>query len=117
MISTAQAGSTIVWLAGQTGRRKDGTIGEDSATQTADAFLNLWVLMESVGATPRNIACLRTYVTPGAEEGFYRGRQGVFSDWYPDRDYPVNTLAIVTGLADTRAMVEIEAVLALHPRK
>ncbi|MDE0232817.1 MAG: RidA family protein [bacterium] len=114
LISVAQAGATLVWLAGQTGRRADGSIAEDAATQTRDAFSNLIVLMESVGGSPSDVACLRTYLTPGAQEGFYQARDRVFSEWYPDHDYPVNTLAVVSGLADTRAAVEIEAVLALY---
>ena len=86
---------------------------EDPLSQTEDAFANLGVLINSLGASPSHIACLRTYLTPGTQEGFYRGRDRVFSDWYPDGDYPVNTLAVVSGLADPRAAVEIEAVLAL----
>lgn len=35
-------------------------------------------------------------------------------DWYPDGDFPVNTLLVINGLADPRAVVEIEAVLALE---
>ena len=66
-----------------------------------------------MGATPDHIACLRTYLTPGAQGGFYRGRDRVFSKWYPDGAYPANTLLVVSGLADPRALVEVEAVLAL----
>ena len=115
LVSVAEAGATVVWLAGQTGRREDGSISGESAVQTRDAFSNLGVLLNSVGASPKDVACLRTYLTPGAREGFYLGRDRVFSRWYPDRDYPVNTLAVIAGLADSRAMVEIEAVVAMYP--
>ncbi len=113
LVSVAQAGSTLAWLAGQTGRRKDGSMADHADGQTRDAFFNLGVLMESVGASPPDVACLRTYLTPGAQEGFYRERNRVFSQWYPDQNYPVSTLVVISGLADPRAMVEIEAVLAL----
>ena len=116
LVSMAEPGVTLAWLAGQTGRRQDGSIAEDATEQTTDAFLNIGVLMNSVRALPRDIASLRTYLTQGAQEGFYRGRARVFSQWYPDRDYPVNTLVIVSGLADPRAMVEIEATLAIPPK-
>ena len=114
LVSTVPAGTTLTWLAGQTGRRKDGAMAEDALSQTQDAFANLGVLIDATGASPSAIACLRTYLTPGAQQGFYRGRDRVFSKWYPDGDYPVNTLLVVGGLADPRAVVEIEAVLALH---
>lgn len=116
LVARAEAGAELAWLAGQTGRRQDGSMAEDPAAQTIDAFSNLGVLTESVGASPAEIACLRTYLTPGAREGFYLGRDQVFSRWYPNRDYPVNTLVVVSALADPRAMVEIEAVLALRPQ-
>ena len=99
------------------GKKVGGTITEDSTIQTRDAFLNLRTLMESLDSNPLDVDCLRTYLTPGAAEGFYRERDQVSSEWCPDRDYPVNTLVIISGLADSRAMVEIEAVLALHPQE
>ena len=116
LVSVAEPGVTLAWLAGQTGRRQDGSIAEDSSAQTSDAFLNIGVLMKSVGASPGDIASLRTYLMQGAQEGFYRGRDRVFSQWYPNRDYPVNTLVVVSELADPRAMVEIETTLALPPK-
>lgn len=114
LASTAPAGAALTWLAGQTGRREDGAIAEDALSQTQDAFSNLGVLIEASGASPSAIACLRTYLTPGAQQGFYRGRDRVYSKWFPDGDYPVNTLLVVGGLADPRAVVEIEAILAIH---
>ena len=114
LVSLAKAGASLAWLSGQTGRRHDTTMAEDPVSQTCDAFANLAVLMDSVGGSPSDIACLRTYVTEGPQEGFYRGRDRVFSDWYPHGDYPASTLLVIGGLADPRAVVEIEAVLALH---
>ena len=87
---------------------------EDAASQTREAFANLGALMASLDASPSDIACLRTYLTPGAQEDFYQARRQVFGDWYPAGDFPVNTLLVISGLADPRAVVEIEAVLALE---
>ena len=81
-----------------------------------DAFANLGTLIDSLGASPSDIACLRTYLTAGTQEGFYQGRDQVFSRWFPDADYPVNTLVVIIGLADPRAVVEVEAVVALPVR-
>lgn len=113
LVSTAPAGAPMTWPAGQTGRRDDGTMAEDALSQTEDAFANLGVLTEACGAPPSAIACLGTYQTHGAKQGFRRGRDRVFAKWLPDGDYPVNTLPVVGGLADPRAVVEIESVLAL----
>lgn len=114
LAAVAPAGVSLAWLAGQTGRRQDGTMPEDAASQTREAFANLGALMASLDASPSDIACLRTYLTPGAQEDFYRARRQVFGDWYPAGDFPVNTLVVINGLADPRAVVEIEAVLALE---
>ena len=113
LVSQVPAGVALAWLAGQTGRRKDGTMAEDPVSQTKDAFANLGAVIDSLGASPSDIACLRTYLTAGTQEGFYRGRGEVFSQWFPNADFPVNTLAVVSGLADPRALVEVEAVVAL----
>ena len=113
LASLVPAGVALAWLAGQTGRRTDGTMAEDSVSQTKDAFANLGTLIDSLGASPSDIACLRTYLTAGTQEGFYQGRDQVFSRWFPDADYPVNTLVVIIGLADPRAVVEVEAVVAL----
>lgn len=114
LVSQAPPGASLAWLAGQTGRREDGTMAQDPAAQTRDALSNLNALVGSLGASPSDIASLRTYVTATALQGFYQGRNQVFSEWYPDGDYPVNTLLVISGLADPRAVVEIEAVLALY---
>lgn len=114
LVSLTPAGASLAWLAGQTGRRADGTMAEDPLSQTQDAFANLETLVDSLGASPSDIICLRTYLTAGAQEGFYLGRNQVFSKWYPHADYPVNTLLVITALSDTRALVEIEAVVAVN---
>lgn len=113
LVSSAPAGASLAWLAGQTGRREDGTMAEDPVSQAREAFANLGAVIDSLGASPADIVCLRTYLTAGVQQGFYRGRDQVFSRWYPDGDYPVSTLVVISGLADPRAVIEIEAVLAL----
>lgn len=113
LVSQAPPGASLTWVAGQTGRQKDGAMAADSVSQTRDAFANLGALIEAVGASPSDIACLRTYLTAGAQEGFYQGRNRVFSEWFPHGDFPVNTLVVITALADPRAMVEVEAVVAV----
>ena len=114
LVSQAPPGASLTWVAGQTGRRKDGAMAADSVSQTRDAFANLGALIEAVGASPSDIACLRTYLTAGAQEGFYQGRSRVFREWFPNGDFPVNTLVVITALADPRAMVEVEAVVAVY---
>ena len=114
LVSLAPPGASLAWLAGQTGRRADGTMAEDPAVQTQDALSNLGAVIGSLGASPSDIASLRTYVTAAALPGFYQGRDQVFSLWYPEGEYPANTLLVISGLADPRAAVEIEAVLALY---
>ena len=49
-------------------------------------------------------------VKPGRLDPILTEWQAVFRDWYPAGDFPVNTQVVINGLADPRAVVEIEAV-------
>jgi 2-iminobutanoate/2-iminopropanoate deaminase len=116
MVSVLPAGTRTAIIAGQTGRRSDGSIGEDSATQTTDAFARLFALVAEIGATPADIAHFRTLlVRRDSLAGFVAARAVAFGQAFGDAPPPTNTLAFISGLADVDAVVEIEAVVAVGP--
>lgn len=110
-------GVALVWLAGQVGRRRDGTIPLDPSAQTAVAFDNLEVLFLRSGLAFSDIVHFRTYLVGRTSmPGFSRARDERFARWFGSEQPPPNTLVMVEGLVDPDALVEIEAVGAL-PRK
>lgn len=116
LVTVVDAGHAMVYIAGQTGRRQDGSIDPESHMQAAAAFDNLDRLLLTVDSSPRNIVHLRTYVVGRvALQGFVAARSTVFESWFEGLQPPTNTLAIVSGLADPNALVEIEAVAVVSP--
>lgn len=114
MVSILAAGSQTAIIAGQTGRRLDGTIGSDSATQTTDAFRRIFTLIGEIGANPGHIAHFRTLlVGREAMPGFVSARAAAFAEAFGTAPPPTNTLAFVSALADQDALVEIEAIVAV----
>lgn len=107
-------GVRLVWIAGQVGRRPDGTIPTDAGDQTAVAFDNLEVLFVRSGLVFSDVVLFRTYlVGRSSMAGFSRARDERFTRWFGSQPPPPNTLVFVEGLADPAATVEIEVVGAV----
>ncbi len=111
LVSIVDAGQTIAHLAGQTGRSSDGSMDPHPRAQAAAALENLKTLLATVNSSPEGIIHTRTYLVGRDVLGdFVAAREAAFSAWFEGRNPPTNTLAIVSGLADPDALVEIEAV-------
>lgn len=116
-ISLTSGPRQLAFLSGQTGRRPDGSISRDPQQQAVDAFHNIALLLDAVESTPNSIAHLRTFlVGADALQPFVAARSAVFDAWFGTGAPPSNTLTIVAGLADSEAVVEIEAVAEVPPR-
>ncbi|MDH2430355.1 RidA family protein [Sphaerisporangium sp. TRM90804] len=105
----------LVWIAGQFGILPDGTLaGVDAGAQTRQIYVNLEQLLGTLGAGPQHLVKLFTMIT-GLEhlEGQRLARREVFDRWYPDGDYPANSLAIIAALGTPELHVEIEAIAAV----
>ncbi len=65
------AGRRWVFFNGQVGRDRDLRLaGPDLASQAHQCFINLKKGLEAVGATGRDVACLRLYVVDGDKRRF-----------------------------------------------
>lgn len=114
LVSIAPPGRSLAWIAGQTGRDPDGSFPDSAFTQTLRALDNVASLASSIGASPLEIVAFRTFlVEREAMTAFSRARRKRFEAWYPNSPPPANTIAFVSGLADFRALVEIEAVVVV----
>jgi 2-iminobutanoate/2-iminopropanoate deaminase len=106
----------VAFIAGQLAVDEHGTmvgIG-DIDVQIERCFRNLGLVLESLGASWAQLAKMTTYVTsPEAIDDFYRVREGLFRNLFPDGSYPPNTLLVVSRLVRPEFQVEIEGIAVL----
>lgn len=100
--------SRLVFVSGQLGISKDGTIPAGCAAQAELAFANIAAILGEAGMGLSDIVRINAYVT-GREHlpDYMSVRNGLFSD-----PLPASTLMIVAGFARPEFVVEIEAVAA-----
>ncbi|WP_431926490.1 RidA family protein [Amycolatopsis tucumanensis] len=106
----ARAGE-LVFVAGQCGIVEDGSVaGSDVRTQTIRAYDNVRTVLDSQGATLRDVVRFVSYLTSRDHVAeFYAAREEYFAAHYPQGQYPPNTLLIVAGLVRAELLVEIDA--------
>ena len=106
----------LVFVAGQVALDTAGSlVGQgDAAAQARQAFENIGLILEGVGASFSNVVEFTTYLV-GRESvrPFMQARTELFPAMFPDADYPPNTLLIVAGLVREEFLVEIKAVASL----
>ena len=106
----------LLYIAGQLGVDVSGSLvgPGDAAAQTLQALQNIGHILTAAGGGWGNVVEFTTYVVGRSSvQGFIDGRNQVFSDMFPNGDYPPNTLLVVDGLVREEFLVEIKAVAAL----
>jgi enamine deaminase RidA (YjgF/YER057c/UK114 family) len=110
-ISIARGGE-IVTVAGQVGITKDGEVAGDGGltAQVWQVYRNLTIALESLGLALTDVFKFTTYLV-GADNipEFMTARTAAFAEFFPDGEYPPNTLLVVSRLVEERFTVEIEA--------
>ncbi|HUB50270.1 MAG TPA: RidA family protein [Acetobacteraceae bacterium] len=92
-------------ISGQVGMATDGTVPTTGEGQIAQAFANLRAVLDANGMGIGNVVKTTTFLTDRALLAAFRTARGaVFGD-----HAPASTLLFISGLADPRFMVEIEA--------
>ncbi len=106
----------LIFVAGQIGWNADGNFeSDDFAAQVRQALSNVVAVLASGGATPAHIVRLTWYLLDKRQ---YMDNLQAISAIYRDligKHYPAMTMLQVSGLAEDRALVEIEAT-AVVPR-
>ena len=103
----------LLFVAGQVGFNVDGKLINpgDVAAQTKQTFANIGAILESQGAGFGNVVEFTTYLTSADFiPAFMEVRTEVFSEIYPNGDYPPNTLLVVDRLVQPELLVEISAI-------
>lgn len=107
------AGRRLVFISGQVAWDKSGgLVGEHSfREQFVQVYENLATAISSRGGTMSDIVSLRTYLTdPNDLPEFHRLREDLYPTIFPRRQYPTNTLLIISRLAEAELRLEVEAV-------
>ena len=98
------AGRRLI-ISGQVGLAADGSVPTTGEGQVAQAFANLRAVLDANGMTVTNVVKTTVFLTDRALLSAFRAARGaVFGD-----HAPASTLLFISGLADPRFMVEIEA--------
>jgi enamine deaminase RidA (YjgF/YER057c/UK114 family) len=99
-----------VYLAGALGNEADGTFSQDIRIQTRRIFEKLATVMQEAGGSLTDIVKLTVYITDMRHRDGYAA---IRSEFLP-HDPPASTLVQVVALADTAAVIEIEAIATLE---
>ena len=104
-----RATGTVVFLAGQTAMRPDGTIvGATVAEQFEVALGNLLTALRAAGGGPEHLASLTIYAVDLA--GYQVHGREIGAAWrrLAGRDYPAMAAVQVSRLWDPAALVELQ---------
>jgi enamine deaminase RidA (YjgF/YER057c/UK114 family) len=106
-------GSRVLYVAGQTGHRVDGSIDEDLVDQFRQALAAVARCMQEAGFPPESLARMTIYTTDVAG---YRSSLGPIGAAYREvfgRHFPAMALFGVTELFDPAAKVELVCTAAV----
>lgn len=115
MYSNLSQAGDLLFVAGQVGLGVDGELaGEGLEEQTAQAFANVATLLDSQGASLRDVTKFTTYLVSADDIArFFEVRERLFPDLFPGGEYPPNTLLVVDRLVRPELRVEVEAIARL----
>ena len=103
----------FVFIAGQVGADRDGEVGDFDA-QCEQVYANIETALESVGAGWRNVVEFTTYMVHSQDiPKFMAYRKRAFPGFFPDGNYPPNTLLIIDRLVQEPLLIEVQTVAAL----
>jgi enamine deaminase RidA (YjgF/YER057c/UK114 family) len=111
--ATVAAPGTVVYLGGQTGHRRDGSIAEGLVEEFDQAASNVAEAVRAAGGSPEHLVQVVIYVTDMAA---YRGSLGPIGEAYRrhlGKHYPAMALIGVPELFDPRAKVELVGVAVI----
>ena len=104
----------LIFIAGQVGGRTDGSIPDTFEAQCELAFANTLTALQACGAGWGNVVQFTTYLVNSRDIPKLRKFRAVhFPKFFPDGQYPPNTLLVVNRLAGEDMLIEIAAIAAL----
>ena len=105
-----EPGARWLYVAGQTGVAPDGCVPDGIAAQADLAWSNLLAILKDAGYAMEDVVQMKTFLVRREDREAYNGVRDRFLGGHR----PASTFLIVSGLADPRFLVEVEAVAAKH---
>ncbi len=102
------SGTRLLYLSGQVGVRRDGSVGETIAEQADQTFANIIALLRAHGLEARDIVKLTTFMVAGQDGEDVRNARRK----HLGSHRPASTAVYISQLVDPRWFVEVEAVAA-----
>ena len=100
----------LLYISGQLGMNPDGSAQPTPAAQVERVFLNILEILKDNDMGPENLVKTLAFLTRREDVQVYREiRSRMFSK---PADDPAATLVFVSGLADPKWFVEVEAIAA-----
>ena len=115
LYSQVSVAGDLVSVAGQVGVDRDNqVVGPDVTSQALQTYENIRLILESQGATLRDIVRFVVYLVAADDvAGFYAAREQYFGEHFAEGEYPPNTLLIVQALVKPELRIEIDATARL----
>lgn len=110
-LAVVPAGSDLLYLAGQVGNRRDGTLPADVNGQYEQAMRNVLAILASEGATARNIVKVTIYATAPLDPKRAAARRALIGDAVPP-----STFVYVSRLVRPEYLIEMD-VVAVRPKR
>ena len=106
--------SEFLFIAGQVGAARDGTVPADFDAQCVLTFANIGAALQSQGAGFANIVEFTTYMVHSQDiPKFMQYRTREFPRLFPGNAYPPNTLLMIDRLVQEQFLIEVQTVAAL----
>ena len=97
-----------LYVSGQLGVAKDGSVPQDFTGQAEQAFRNVIAILKEAGMGVEDIVRVNTYLTDTADIADYRG----IRDRMLDNHATASTMLVIAALAAPQFKIEIEVVAA-----
>lgn len=107
----SQGGSRVAYIAGQGGEDKAGNLPVEFAEQVMQAFANLHIALDAVGAKPNQVSKITTYIVDHDEAKLDVLAQRVKEMF--NNTLPAQTLVPVPRLALDGMLFEVDAIACL----
>jgi enamine deaminase RidA (YjgF/YER057c/UK114 family) len=106
-------GGRLVFLAGQIGLGRDGTLADGVVAQFEQALANLLTALAATGGHPADLVGLTIYITDSEDYQAHASPIGAVWRRQAGTEYPATAAVGVTRLWEPAALVEIQGVAAV----
>ena len=110
-VVVARGGAHVAYIAGQGGEDASGALPPDFDDQVKQAYANLRIALDAVGARPAHVTKITTYVV-GYDQMMLRVMARYAKETFGDR-LPAQTLVPVPRLALDGMLFEVDAIALL----